>query len=44
MNSSNQIIEGIKESTGIDVSSLIAGYVGGKAAERGGDFAPAGDK
>ncbi len=33
MNSSNQIIEGVKESTGIDISSLLAGFVGGKAAK-----------
>ncbi|MBQ4436267.1 MAG: flotillin family protein [Clostridia bacterium] len=30
MQSSNQIIEGLKESTGIDIASLIAGYAGGK--------------
>ena len=32
MNSSNQIMEGMKESTGIDLSTLLAGFVGGKAA------------
>ena len=32
MNSSNQIMEGMKESTGIDLGSLLAGFVGGKAA------------
>lgn len=32
MNSTNQIMEGVKESTGIDLSSLIAGFAGGKAA------------
>ena len=32
MNSSNQIIEGMKESTGIDLTSLLAGFVGGKAS------------
>ena len=32
MESSNQIMEGMKESTGIDLSSLLAGFVGGKAA------------
>ena len=32
MNSSSQIMEGMKESTGIDLSSLLAGFVGGKAA------------
>ena len=30
MQSSSQIIEGLKESTGIDIASLIAGYAGGK--------------
>ncbi len=33
MNSSNQIIEGMKESTGIDLASLLAGFIGGKAAQ-----------
>ena len=33
MNSTDQIMEGVKQSTGIDISSLIAGYVGGKAAK-----------
>lgn len=32
MSSTNQIMEGVKESTGIDISSLIAGFAGGKAA------------
>ena len=32
MNSSNQIMEGMKESTGIDLSALLSGFVGGKAA------------
>lgn len=32
MNSTSQVIEGVKESTGIDITSLIAGYFGGKAA------------
>ena len=32
MNSADQIMEGVKESTGIDISSLIAGFLGGKAA------------
>lgn len=31
MNSANQIMEGVKESTGIDLSGLIAGFAGGKA-------------
>ncbi|MBR5344476.1 MAG: flotillin family protein [Clostridia bacterium] len=30
MQSSNQIIEGLRESTGIDLASLIAGFAGGK--------------
>ncbi len=33
MNSSNQIMEGMKESTGIDLGALISGFVGGKAAQ-----------
>ncbi len=33
MNSADQIMEGVKESTGIDISSLIAGFVGGRAAQ-----------
>ncbi len=32
MTSANQIMEGLKESTGIDISNLIAGVVGGKIA------------
>ncbi len=32
MNSSNQIVEGLKESTGIDLSSIIAGFAGGRLA------------
>lgn len=32
MNSSNQILEGLKESTGIDLAGLLAGYAGGKLA------------
>lgn len=32
MNSTDQIMEGMKQSTGIDLSSLLAGFVGGKAA------------
>ena len=32
MNSANQIMEGVRESTGIDLSGLIAGFAGGKAA------------
>ncbi len=32
MNSTDQVIEGVKQTTGIDVASLIAGFMGGKAA------------
>jgi len=32
MGSASQVIEGLKESTGIDIGSLLAGYVGGKVA------------
>ena len=32
MSSTSQIMEGMKESTGIDLGSLLAGFVGGKAA------------
>ena len=32
MSSASQIMEGVKESTGIDITSLLAGMVGGKVA------------
>jgi hypothetical protein len=32
MSSTSQIMEGMKETTGIDLGSLLAGFVGGKAA------------
>ena len=32
MNSSNQIMEGLEEATGLDVKSMISGFMGGKAA------------
>ena len=32
MTSADQVMSGVKESTGIDISSLISGFVGGKAA------------
>ena len=32
MTSANQVMEGVKQATGIDVSSLLAGVVGGKVA------------
>lgn len=34
MNSTNQIIEGVKESTGIDIQSILSGYLAGKAANK----------
>jgi len=34
MNSTNQVIEGVKESTGIDIASLLAGVAGGAAAAK----------
>ena len=32
MTSTDQVIEGVKQSTGIDIGSLLAGFAGGKAA------------
>ena len=32
MNSTDQIIEGVKQTTGLDLGSMLAGFVGGKAA------------
>lgn len=32
MSSTSQIIDGVKESTGIDLQSLLAGFIGGKTA------------
>ncbi len=32
MNSASQIMEGVKESTGLDLSAILAGIVGGRAA------------
>ena len=37
MGSASQIVEGMKESTGIDLAALLAGYAGGKLAERNED-------
>jgi len=34
MNSSNQVLEGLKESTGIDLAGLLAGYAGGRIAAK----------
>lgn len=33
MNSADQIMEGVKQSTGIDLASLLAGFAGGNAAK-----------
>lgn len=33
MNSTNQIMEGVKQASGIDISALLAGVVGGKLAQ-----------
>lgn len=33
MNSTDQVMQGLKESTGIDIGNVIAGFVGGKAAQ-----------
>ncbi len=33
MQSTDQVMQGVKESTGIDLSSLLAGFVGGKIAQ-----------
>lgn len=33
MSSANQIMEGMKESTGLDLAALLAGYAGGKLAK-----------
>ena len=32
MQSADQVVSGVKESTGIDISAMLAGFVGGKAA------------
>lgn len=33
MTSADQIMEGVKQSTGIDITNLLAGFIGGKAAQ-----------
>ncbi|MBQ8407371.1 MAG: flotillin family protein [Clostridia bacterium] len=33
MTSADQIMQGVKESTGIDIGTMLAGFVGGKAAQ-----------
>ncbi len=35
MQSSNQVMEGLEEATGLDVKSMISGFMGGKAATLG---------
>ncbi len=35
MQSSNQIMEGLSEATGVDMKAIISGFVGGKAASAG---------
>ncbi len=37
MTSANQIMEGMKESTGIDLSAILAGYAAGKVADKTAD-------
>lgn len=32
--SANQVVDGLKESTGIDLQAIVAGFAGGKAAQR----------
>ena len=34
MNTTSQIMEGVKESTGIDLSTLISSYMGAKGANK----------
>ena len=40
MNSTDQIMQGVKESTGIDLGSMLAGFVGGKVAQTTSNTAP----
>ena len=44
MSSANQIVEGMKESTGIDLAALIAGFAGGKIAGKKPDASDDGEK
>ena len=37
MNSTDQIIEGVKQTTGLDLGNILAGFVGGKAASSAAD-------
>jgi flotillin len=32
MNSTDQVIEGVKQTTGLDLGTILAGFIGGKAA------------
>ena len=41
MQSASQIMEGVKESTGIDVNALISGVIGGKVAAKAAEAKPA---
>ena len=41
MNSANQIFEGVKESTGIDLQSMLTGFMAGKVLSDGAENAPA---
>lgn len=43
MTSADQIMQGVKESTGIDLGSMLAGFMGGKAAQAGVAQAPSAD-
>ena len=40
MNSAGQVIEGVKESTGIDLTSIVGGMLGAKAVSKGNTEAP----
>ena len=40
MNSTDQIMQGVKESTGIDLGTMLAGFVGGKVAQTTSNTAP----
>ncbi len=43
MSSSSQVIEGVRESTGIDLTALLAGYIGGRAGASGEGAVPPAD-
>ncbi len=44
MSSSNQVMEGLAEATGLDVKGMISGFMGGKAATMGQDTPAAPEK